>query len=196
MTSSAAPEVRGAHFPGGRRGVNATAARVRAAAVLAAVFFGSTCSYGASDGLTAASGTRPAFALVDTTGGDAALSALAGRDVVVHFFATWCEPCRDELAALNRLAARAHDQNLVIVAISVGEVPIRVKRFLTDTPVEFPVLLDAERATAKAWGVSTLPTTFVLDRALKTRLVVEHDYDWDQFDPANGAHHSLREDKK
>jgi len=196
VTSSAAPEVRGACFSGGRRSFNASTAHVRAVAVLAAVFFSSTCSYGTSDGLTAASGPKPAFALVDTTGRDLALSALAGRDVVVHFFATWCAPCREELAALNRLAARARDQNLVIVAIPVGEVPIRVKRFLTDTPVKFPVPLDAERATAKAWGVSTLLTTFVLDRALKTRLVVVHDHHLDQFDPAKAGNHSLREDKR
>ena len=55
--------------------------------------------------------------------------------------------------------------------------------FLQSTPVGFPVLLDRDRAVAKSWKVSMLPTTFVLDSGLKPRLVVETDYAWDNIDP-------------
>ncbi len=57
---------------------------------------------------------------------------------------------------------------------------MRVRNFVEKLPVNFPVLLDRDRSVAKAWNVSALPTTFILDRNLKPRLFVERDYDWDQ----------------
>lgn len=102
--------------------------------------------------------------------------------MVVHFFATWCEPCRDELPALNRLVARSDPAKLRVVTISVAEVDVRVRNFVEKLPVNFPVLLDRDRSVAKAWNVSALPTTFLLDRTLKPRLFVERDYDWDRLD--------------
>ena len=68
------------------------------------------------------------------------------------------------------------------MAVNVAEVPARVRRFLETAPVRFPVLLDADRAVTKAWGVSILPTTFVLDRSLAARLFVEGDIDWTRAD--------------
>jgi len=115
---------------------------------------------------------------------------------VVHFFATWCEPCREELPALDRLVARSRDRDLAVVAIAVAEVPVRVKRFLAQTPVAFPVLIDADRAVAKAWGVTTLPTSFVLDADLNIRLAVEQAHDWDRFDPTRLADQHSREESK
>ena len=134
--------------------------------------------------LAPAQGDKPAFRLADTAGAETALSTFAGRTVVVHFFATWCEPCREELPALNRLVERGRDKNLTVIAISVAEVPVRVRRFMDTTPVGFPILLDQDRSVAKAWDVSSLPTTFILDADLKPRLAVEREYDWDRLDVA------------
>ena len=111
------------------------------------------------------------------------LRSLHGRIDIVHFFATWCEPCREELPALQRLAARLIPQSVEIVAISVAEVELRVRRFLEAMPVSFPVLLDQDRAVAKAWNISTLPSTIIIDSDLRPRLMVEHDISWDRLDP-------------
>jgi peroxiredoxin len=127
-------------------------------------------------------GAQPAFSLPNTTGANVALEAARGHVVLVHFFATWCEPCREELPALNRLAARAGG-NVKVLAIAVADADQRVQRFFETTPVDFPVLLDRDRAVAKAWNVATLPTTFVLDAGLRPRFVVETDYAWDTIDP-------------
>jgi peroxiredoxin len=83
---------------------------------------------------------------------------------------------------LRRLAERFAQKPLAILAISVGEVDVRVRRFFDADPVNFPVLLDRDKAVSKAWQVSTLPTTFVLDRSLKPRFMVEGDFDWDRAD--------------
>jgi peroxiredoxin len=124
-------------------------------------------------------GERAAFVLPDLNGADVTLRSQHGSMVLVHFFATWCEPCRDELPALRRLVARSADIGVTVVAVSVAEVDERVRRFFETMPVNFPVLLDRDRAVAKAWEVSTLPTTFVLDRTLTPRLVAEGEFAWD-----------------
>ena len=129
---------------------------------------------------------QPTFTLPDSAGAEVALAAARGRIVLVHFFATWCEPCREELPALNRLTARGKG-NVTVLAISVAEVDLRVRRFLETMPLDFPVLLDRDRAVVKAWNVSTLPTTVVLDADLRPRFVVEADFAWDGVDPARLA---------
>jgi peroxiredoxin len=186
-----APEVRGARLLQGL--IERPAGALRGGfAVLVAIAITSavTCPVlGAETAeLRPVQGERSDFTLRDSIGADSALAAHRGRTVLVHFFATWCEPCREELPALRRLVERAGDQKLSVVAISVAEVPIRVRRFIEQMPVNFPILLDEDRAVSKAWGVHTLPTTFVLDAELRPRLAVEREYDWDQVDAA-----SLRE---
>jgi len=127
----------------------------------------------------------PAFKLpAVSTGQTMRLDAERGRVVLVHFFATWCEPCREELPALRRLVARAEPGSLAVLAIAVADVDLRVQRFLQQTPVNFPVLLDRDRAVAKAWTISILPSTVILDRNLKPRLAIESDFAWDRIEPA------------
>jgi peroxiredoxin len=127
-------------------------------------------------------GGQPAFSLPTIGGTVVVLEAARGHVVLVHFFATWCEPCREELPALNRMIARAGG-NVTMLAIAVADADSSVQRFFATTPVDFPILLDRDRAVAKAWNVATLPTTFVLDASLQPRLVVESDFAWDTIDP-------------
>jgi thiol-disulfide isomerase/thioredoxin len=134
--------------------------------------------------------TEPASSIVRQTlalrvldGSEIDLNALRGRVVIVHFFATWCEPCREEFPALQRLVVRSREQPVTVIAISVAEVEMRVRRFLQSTPVNFPVLLDQDRMAAKAWDISELPSTVILDSDLQPRLAVEGDFAWDQLDP-------------
>jgi peroxiredoxin len=126
--------------------------------------------------------TPPLFKLPTTNDADVALDSQRGQIVLVHFFATWCEHCITELPALSRLATRSNG-SVKVLAISVAEADLRVRRFFEKMPVNFTVLLDRDRATAKAWGVSMLPTTIVLDASLQPKLVAESEFDWDSVDP-------------
>jgi peroxiredoxin len=139
--------------------------------------------------LTPAGGpAKPDFSLQDLNGENVPLKTFKGRTVLVHFFATWCEPCREELPALNRFLERSAS-NASVVAISVAEVDPRVRRFFEAMPVNFPVLLDRDRTITKSWKISTLPTTYVLDANMKPMLVVEADFAWDtvELEPATGT---------
>jgi peroxiredoxin len=69
-----------------------------------------------------------------------------------------------------------------VLAIAVADADRSVQRFFETTPVGFPILLDRDRAVAKAWHVVSLPTSFVLDANLRPTFVVETDYAWDTID--------------
>jgi thiol-disulfide isomerase/thioredoxin len=135
-------------------------------------------------------GKQPAFALDSLSSESKSLGDYQGRVVLVHFFATWCEPCREEIASPRRLSERASARPLterasarpLVLAVDVGEVYIRVQRFFEKLPVDFPVLLDRDKATAKSWGVDQSPTTFLLDGTLTPRFVIVGDFDWDRAD--------------
>lgn len=123
---------------------------------------------------------RPGFALESLDGTTVALGALRGTPVLVHFFATWCEPCKAEFETLAKFAARRPD--IKILAIDVGEIPSRVRRFAEAERITLPILLDGDRKLTRSWGVTILPTTFVLDATHTARLFVEGDLDWDSHD--------------
>jgi thiol-disulfide isomerase/thioredoxin len=127
-------------------------------------------------------GPQRTFILDDLRGAPRDLQAFKGNVVLLHFFATWCEPCVREITSLQKLTSIARDKPLRIVAIDVAEVDLRVHAFFEKLPVDFPVLLDRNRAVTRAWQVSALPSTVVLAPDLTPRLFVEGDLDWSRPD--------------
>jgi len=177
---------------------------VGATALATSVAISFSQNVAASELVAWAGAAQPPFSLPAIEGGTVALGGQHGDALLVHFFATWCEPCRDELPALTRLSERG-GSSVRVLTIAVAEPEARIRRFVQTLPIKLPVLLDRDRAVAKAWHVATLPTTFVLDAQLQARLVVESDYAWDSVDPqtlvdiisANGGpnpQQTLRED--
>jgi thiol-disulfide isomerase/thioredoxin len=114
------------------------------------------------------------------------IEAARGHIVLVHFFATWCAPCRGEMPSLDRLVARSAGK-LRVVGIAEADTDLRLRRFAATTPIDFPVLLDGDHAVAAAWNVANIPTTIVLDAGLNPRLVVRTDFPWDRIDPGTLA---------
>jgi peroxiredoxin len=121
---------------------------------------------------------QSSFALPSLDGPALELARLRGRIVLIHFFATWCEPCRAEMASLRDLQARLDGRPFAIVPISVAEADGAVRRFFAGESLPFAVLLDRDRSVARAWGIHTLPSTVVVDRTLKPRFIAEGDIDW------------------
>lgn len=97
---------------------------------------------------------------------------------MVNFWATWCEPCREELPSLERLRAHFASAPFLVLAVNVGEVEARVREFLKESPVKFPVLLDRDSAAQNDWEVRGLPTTFVLDPQGRIRYSFVGERDW------------------
>jgi peroxiredoxin len=128
---------------------------------------------------------KPSFALPSLDGAPQDLARHRGRVVLVHFFATWCEPCRPEMARLRELKFRLAGRPVAIVAISVAEADGAVRRFFAGDPVPFSILLDRDRSVAKAWSIHTLPSTVVLDHDLRPRFLAQGDVDWGRADVMN-----------
>jgi len=83
-------------------------------------------------------GVLPAFTLDDLHGASRDLASFGGRVVLLHFFATWCEPCVRELTSLQRLRRAVPEGRLAIIGINVAEVDLRVRAFFQKLPVDFP----------------------------------------------------------
>jgi thiol-disulfide isomerase/thioredoxin len=123
-------------------------------------------------------GATPALDLPDTTGRRWQLDALRGRVVLVNFWASWCEPCRAEMPSLEQVARRHRDDGLQVLAVNFKEPAAKVQGFLDRMPLDLPVLLDEDGATARAFGVRIFPSTLVVDRDGRGVVVVVGEMDW------------------
>ena len=103
------------------------------------------------------------FTLTDLQGKTWTLKQLKGKVVLVNFWATWCPPCRKEMPDLNTLYQRFKDQGFVILAISDEEVD-KVKPFLAERNISYPVMLDPGRKVNELFQVEGIPKSFVYDR--------------------------------
>jgi len=103
------------------------------------------------------------FTLTDLQGKSWTLRELRGKVVLVNFWATWCQPCRKEMPDLDALYKRFKDQGLVILAID-DEDATKIKPFLTERPVTYPVLLDTGRKVNDLFRIDGIPKSFVYDR--------------------------------
>ncbi|TWU41717.1 TlpA disulfide reductase family protein [Novipirellula artificiosorum] len=101
------------------------------------------------------------------------LSQLRGRPVVIHYWATWCEPCKQDMKLLRGLQARYAKAGLQVVGVNVDATRESAGQFLKQNSVPWIQLFDdgglESSDLAKAFGVQTLPTTMLVDQ--KGRMV-------------------------
>jgi len=113
---------------------------------------------------------------------DQVLALHKGQPVLVNFWATWCEPCREEMPVLARLAARWQARGVVVHTVAVADNTAKVDEFLWETLPDqkgLPVLHDRDQAISRAWDVRVLPTTVILDRRHRIVLRGTGAIDWD-----------------
>jgi thiol-disulfide isomerase/thioredoxin len=135
-----------------------------AAALLAALV---ACAWPAA--ATDGSPTAPAFSLASRAGTPLALADLKGQVVMINFWASWCGPCRQEFPALDQIYAKYKPMGFTLVAINVESEKADAEKFLGATPVSFPILFDPDNKVSGSYGVSAMPTTFLVDRQGRVR---------------------------
>lgn len=122
---------------------------------------------------------RPAvdFSLKDLSGASRRLSDFRGKTVLLHFWASWCEPCKAEYPALKRLWDELGGKDFVILAVAEDSAE-RVRPFVQERGVGFPVLIDQYGGVMRSYGVSVIPVSFVIDKdgMIEAALVGPGDY--------------------
>lgn len=119
----------------------------------------------------------PVGDLVDLEEQHWSVPALRGRVVLLNFWASWCEPCRAEMPALQTLAAR-ESERMVVLAINLKESFDAIARFVQSTGLVLPVVRDVQGDIAKAWGIRIYPSTVLIDTEGQVRGVVRGALDW------------------
>jgi len=127
-------------------------------------------------------GPAPALELRALDGPGHRLADYRGRVVLVNFWATWCEPCREEMPSMQRLKEKLAGRPFVVLAVNLDEPESRIRKFLSQVPVDFTILLDPGKKAARSWDARILPASFVIgpDGAIRYSLVGELDWDEDR----------------
>jgi peroxiredoxin len=107
----------------------------------------------------AVSGAAPAFEAELLDGRRFSLADYRGAPLLVHFWATWCPACRFEQGTVESIA---RDHQVLTVAMQSGSAA-ELAKYLAEQDVDFPVHVDEEGEMAARWGVTGLPTSFVID---------------------------------
>jgi thiol-disulfide isomerase/thioredoxin len=105
----------------------------------------------------------PDFTLTDLQDHSVKLSGLGQKAVLINFWATWCDPCREELPLLDRIAKK-YENSLRVIAVETGEPEDEVRSFAESLSIaSLTVLLDPSFAVRDLYLVRGLPTSFFID---------------------------------
>jgi thiol-disulfide isomerase/thioredoxin len=120
----------------------------------------------------------PPLDLKDTSGTRHRLADYRGKVVLVNFWATWCEPCREELPSIERLRASLGRRPFAVLAVQMGGSPRTARDIAATLGLRFPVLLDGDSSATSAWQVNTLPTSFLVGPDGRVALRQVGEVDW------------------
>ncbi|MCB1660098.1 MAG: TlpA family protein disulfide reductase [Pseudomonadales bacterium] len=97
------------------------------------------------------------------------LDQYKGKVVYVDFWASWCGPCRESFPWMKKMQQQYGKDGLVIIAINVDQDKKLADKFLSEFKPEFNVLFDKDGKLAEDFKVSSMPSSYVLDKDGKPR---------------------------
>ncbi len=108
------------------------------------------------------------------------LASMRDKLVMVHFWATWCAPCRKEMPSLERLSRKLDPEKFALIGVSVDEDINLVKEFKLKYSIEFAKYIDLDMSLAQGrFGATAFPETFIIGRdgRLVRHMIGEHEWD-------------------
>ena len=113
----------------------------------------------------------PALRLPKADGAAVSLADNRGKVVLVDFWASWCGPCKASFPALDALYQELRDRGFEVIAVNVDQRRADANAFLADKPHTMSVVFDPEGTAPSAYGVTGMPTSFLIGRDGRVRFV-------------------------
>jgi cytochrome c biogenesis protein CcmG, thiol:disulfide interchange protein DsbE len=107
--------------------------------------------------------TASNFELKSLDGKSVGLANFRGRPLLINFFASWCDPCRDEMPLINELAAKASRNGYAVLGIAVEDNRAAIMQYAKETKLVFPIALDLNSTVKRAYRIFGPPATFFID---------------------------------
>src|SRR6516165_7818334 len=121
--------------------------------------------------LAGSAGPAPSFSLPARDGATVSLAQYKGQVVMINFWASWCGPCRQEMPLLESIYKKYNKLGFTMLGVNVEPDSNAANEWLKQTPVSFPILYDKESKVSKAYDVATMPSTVIIDRSGKVRML-------------------------
>lgn len=108
----------------------------------------------------------PTFRGTTLDGAELDLAQFKGKVVLLNAWATWCEPCREELPELSRLHRKHQAEGFSVVGVNVDvkRQEKKVRRMAEDFDLPYPVVLDQKNASVRTFEIVGYPTSFIIGR--------------------------------
>ena len=108
-------------------------------------------------------GTAPGFTLADMDGETFKLESARGKWVFLHFWASWCGPCREEMPAIQQMTEKFDNDQFVIVLVNTAEDEDTIFSFLGEIGMDMNSLMDSDGLVTEKYKPRGLPTTILID---------------------------------
>jgi cytochrome c biogenesis protein CcmG/thiol:disulfide interchange protein DsbE len=103
------------------------------------------------------------FDLKTLEGKAAGLQTFRGKPLVLNFFASWCDPCREEMPLINDLATKGAKQGYSVLGIAVEDSRDAVTEYAREAKLVFSIALDLNSAVKRSYRIFGPPATFFID---------------------------------
>ena len=104
----------------------------------------------------------PEIALGTLEGKKISLKDFRGKVILLNFWASWCEPCREEMPAMEKLYQEYKEKNFVILAIAVKDSKQDTLNFVKELKLTYPIALDPDAKVGQEYGAWGLPVTYLI----------------------------------